>query len=172
MTRRGRWNRRNEKDIFESVSVVAEEGAAVAWTAENKAKAFLSAASMTRVARIQELLALGVDPNTADPWGRTALQMAVRNANNGEADALAIVQILLAAGADLQAADQEGFTALKHAAVYGYLDLLQFLIAAGADVNHRTPEGQTAIGMIESCAPIKNRRKRIIKLLEGAGGVR
>ena len=29
-----------------------------------------------------------------------------------------------------------------------------------------------AIGMIERCAPIKNRRKRIIKLLEQAGGVR
>jgi ankyrin repeat protein len=98
--------------------------------------------------------------------------MAVRYAYNNEVDALAIVQILLAAGADLHAADQDGFTALKHAAIHGYLELLQFLIAAGADVNHRTPEGQTAIGMIESCAPIKNRRKRIIKLLEQAGGVR
>src|SRR5436305_1590521 len=76
------------------------------------------------------------------------------------------------AGADLHAADQEGFTALKHAAVYGYPELLRFLIAAGADVNHRTPEGQTAIGMIECCTPIKNRRKRIIKLLEQAGGER
>lgn len=144
----------------------------MAWSPENQAKAFLSAVSMTRVARVQELLALGVDPNTADPWGRTALQMAVRYAYNCEGDALTIVHILLSAGADLHTADQEGFTALKHAAVYGYVDLLRFLIAAGADVNHRTPEGQTAIGMIESCAPIKNRRKRIIKLLEEAGGMR
>ena len=127
---------------------------------------------MTRPARVNELLLLGVDPNTADSWGRTALHMAVRYAYNGETDALAIVETLLAAEADLHAADQEGFTALKHAAVYGYADLLRFLIAAGADVNHRTPEGQTAIGMIECCAPIKNRRKRIIKLLEQAGGVR
>ncbi len=144
----------------------------MAWSPENQAKAFLSAVSMTRPARVKELLALGVDPNTADPWGRTALHMAVRYAYNGEADALAIVQTLLAAGADLHAADQEGFTALKHAAVYGYPDLLRFLIAAGADVNHRTPDGQTAIGMIECCAPIKNRRKRIIKMLEQAGGGR
>ena len=144
----------------------------MAWSPENQAKAFLNAVSMTRFARVQQLLALGVDPNTADPWGRTALHMAVRYAYNGEADALAIVQTLLAAGADLHVADQQGFTELKHAAVYGYPAVLKYLLAAGADVNHRTPEGQTAIGMIESCAPIKNRRKRVIKLLEQAGGVR
>jgi ankyrin repeat protein len=144
----------------------------MAWTPENQAKAFLSAVSMTRLARVQELLALGVDPNTADPWGRTALHMAVRHAYNGEDEALSIVQALLAAGANLHAADQEGFTALKHAAVYGYPKLLQFLIAAGADVNHRTPEGQTAITMIECCASIKHRRKRILKMLEQAGGIR
>jgi ankyrin repeat protein len=138
---------------------------------ENQGKAFLNAASMTRLARIQELLALGVDPNTADPWGRTALHLAVRYAYNGEAEALAIVQALLAAGADLHAADQDGFTALKHAAIYGYPDLLQFLITAGADVNHRTPQGLTAIGMIEG-GGLKSRRKRIIKMLEQAGGVR
>ena len=148
------------------------EGLIVAWSPENRAKAFLAAMSMTRPARVDELLALGVDPNTADPWGRTALHMAVRYAYNGEAAALAIVQTLLAAGADLHAADEEGFTALKHAAVYGYPGLLRFLIAAGADVNHRTPEGQSAIGMIECCASIKNRRKRVVKLLEQAGGVR
>lgn len=144
----------------------------MAWSPENQAKAFLSAVSMTRLARVQQLLALGVDPNTADPWGRTALHMAVRYAYNSEADAILIVQTLLAAGSDLNAADQEGFTAMKHAAIYGYPKLLRYLIAAGADVNHRTPEGQTAIAMIECCSPIKNRRKRIIKLLEQAGGVR
>jgi ankyrin repeat protein len=144
----------------------------MARSSDNQAKAFFNAVSMTRLARVQELLALGVDPNTADPWGRTALHMAVRYAYNGEAEALAIVQALLSAGADLHAPDQEGFTALKHAAVYGYPKLLEFLIAAGADVNHRTPEGQTAIGMIECCAPIKNRRKRIIKMSEQSGGVR
>jgi ankyrin repeat protein len=52
----------------------------VAWSQENQAKAFLSAVSMTRPARVNELLASGLDPNTADPWGRTALHMAVRHA--------------------------------------------------------------------------------------------
>ena len=142
------------------------------WSAENQAKAFLSAVSMTRLARVQQLLALGVNPNTADPWGRTALQMAVRNAYNSEADALVIVKTLLAAGAEINAADSEGFTALKHAAIYGYPELLRYLIAQGADVNHRTPEGQTAISMIESTPAIVKRRRRIVKILEQAGGLR
>lgn len=144
----------------------------MAWSPENQAKAFLTAVSMTRLARVQELLALGVDPNTADPWGRTALQMAVRYAYNNEADALVIVQTLLAAGADINAADAEGFTALKHAAIYGYPEILRYLIAAGAEVNHRTPEGQTAISMIESTPVLVKRRRRIVKILEQAGGVR
>src|SRR5712691_8349764 len=84
----------------------AAEGVSVARSRENQAKVFLNAVSTTRLARVQELLALGVDANTADPWGRTALHMAVRYAYNSEADALEIVQILLAAGADLNAADQ------------------------------------------------------------------
>jgi ankyrin repeat protein len=144
----------------------------MAWSPENQAKAFLTAASMTRLARVQELLARGVDPNSADPWGRTALHMAVRYAYNNEADALAIVEALLAAGAEINAADAEGFTALKHAAVYGYPGILRHLIAAGADVNHRTPEGQTAIAMIESTPGLVKRRRRIVKVLEQAGGVR
>ena len=83
-----------------------------------------------------------------------------------------IAQTLLAAGADVNAVDTDGFTALKHAAIYGYPDLLRYLISAGAEVNHRTPEGKTAISMIESCSSIKNWRKRIIKMLEQAGGIR
>jgi ankyrin repeat protein len=144
----------------------------MAWSPENQAKAFLSAASMTRLARVQELLASGVDPNTADPWGRTALQLAVRYAYNNQADALVIVQTLLAAGADLNAADGEGFTALTHAAIYGYPEILRHLIAAGADVNRRTPEGQTAISLIEATPSLVKRRRRLVKILEQAGGTR
>ena len=140
--------------------------------AKTKEKAFLQAVSMTRVARFQELLARGLDPNTAVGWGLTALHMAVRYAYNSETDALVIVKTLLVAGADIYSASAEGFRALKHVAIYGYPELLKYLIGAGAEVNHRTPEGQTAISMIESCPPIKNRRKRIIKILEAAGGVR
>ena len=73
-----------------------------------------------RLARVQVLLALGADPNTADPWGRTALQMAARYAYNSEVDSLVIVKTLLAAGANINAADSEGFTALRHAATCGY----------------------------------------------------
>ncbi len=132
----------------------------------------LSEVKNTRLTRVLELLALGADPSTANSRGCSVLHMAVRYAYNDEAEALAITQALLAAGADLHAADEEGLTALKYAVIYGYRDLLKFLIAEGADVNHRTPEGQTAIGMIENTPAIKNSRKRIIKLLEQAGGVR
>jgi ankyrin repeat protein len=59
-----------------------------------------------------------------------------------------------------------------HAAIYGYADLLRYLISAGADVNHRNAEGQTAISLIEATPSLVNRRRRIVKILEQAGGVR
>jgi ankyrin repeat protein len=144
----------------------------MAWSPENQAKAFLAAASMTRLARVRELLALGVDANAADPWGRTALQLAVRYAYHDETEALEIVRTLLVAGADINAADGEGFTALKHAAIYGRPEILRHLISVGAEVNHRDSQGHTAISLIESTPALVKRRRRIVKILEQAGGVR
>jgi ankyrin repeat protein len=137
----------------------------------NDVNPLLNAATATQVARVRELLAGGADPNAADPWGRTPLQAAVRYAYNGEPDALEIVRALLAAGADVNAADDDGFTALTHAAVYGYPDLLRHLLAAGADPNRRDAEGLTVIGLIEGTPSLRGRR-RVVKLLEQAGGQR
>lgn len=132
----------------------------------------LQAATATQLTRVRALLAGGADPNSADPWGRSALQMAVRYAYNNEPDALEITLELLTAGADVNAADEDGFTALTHAAVYGYTDLLRHLLAAGADPNRRDAEGQTVIGLIESTPGLKGRRRRVVKLLEQSGGLR
>jgi ankyrin repeat protein len=139
---------------------------------DRKAESLRAAASDTKLTQVQNLLAEGVDPNATDPWGRTPLQLAVRYAYNDEAEALKIVQALLAAGADINAADADGYTPLSHAAVYGYADLVKYLIAEGVEINPRDAEGMTPIAMIEAAPSIRGQRRRIIKMLEQAGGVR
>lgn len=139
---------------------------------DRKAASLRNAASDTKLARVESLLAEGVDPNAADPWGGTALQFAVRYAYNSESEALKIVEVLLAAGADINAADEDGLTPLSLAAIYGYPAILKHLIAAGADVNPRHAEGMTPIAMIEGTPELRGRRRRIITILEKAGGVR
>ena len=138
---------------------------------DNKGESLHKAASDMKLPRLRELLAEGVDPNIADPWGRTALQLAVRYAYQGEAESLEAVRILLHAGADINSADENGCTPLAYAALYGYAKLLKHLIAEGAEVNPRF-EGMTPIAAIEGTPQLLRRRRRIIKILESAGGVR
>jgi ankyrin repeat protein len=136
------------------------------------AEALISAASDANLARVRELLTLGVDPNAPGKWRRTALPLAVRYAYGKEAQAIQIVDALLAAGADVNASPGDCLSPVRYAAIHGYKDLLRFLLAAGADANDRDANGETVISMIEGFAAIKNRRRRIVKILEQAGGVR
>jgi ankyrin repeat protein len=135
-------------------------------------EALISAASDTNLARVRELLALGVNPNAPGKWRRTALPLAVRYAYNNETEAIQIVDALLAAGADVNESPGDCLSPVRYAAIHGYNDLLRFLVAAGADTNDRDANGETVISMIEGFAAIKHRRRRIVKILEQAGGVR
>ena len=135
-------------------------------------KALLNAASRTNLGRVRELLARGADPNAPDESGRTALPLAVRYAYNNEADAILIAEALLAAGADINASPGDCLSPLRYAAIHGYKHLLPFLITKGADVNDRDPNGQTVITMLETTPSLKHRSRRIIKIIEQAGGAR
>jgi hypothetical protein len=74
--------------------------------------------------------------------------------------------------ADINASPGDCLAPLRYAAVHKYKDLLRFLISKEADPNDRDPNGQTVITMIGSTPSLRPGSKRIIKILEEAGGVR
>lgn len=138
----------------------------------NLTQSLIAAASNTNLARVRELLACGVDPNEPGEWGRTALPLAVRYAYHNEADAILIVEALLAAGANINASPGDCLAPLRYAAIHRYPELLRFLLAKGADPNDRAPNGQTVITMLETTPSLKRGSRRLVKILERAGGVR
>ena len=64
-----------------------------------------------------------------------------------------------------------GTTALRHAVIYGYPSILKVLIGRGADVNRKDQDGKTALSAVEESPSLARKRRRVIKMLEQAGGV-
>ncbi|KAI8469642.1 MAG: hypothetical protein J3K34DRAFT_276757 [Monoraphidium minutum] len=87
---------------------------------------FLEAAAHGNVAQLRAMMQQGLDPNSADYDGRTALMLA---AGRGQLEAAAV---LLAAGADPSAVDALQGCALLEAARGGHDAILEALLAAGA----------------------------------------
>lgn len=76
---------------------------------------------------VAKLLAAGVDKDSADAAGRTALHLAVQN------DARhAIVAALVEAGADIEAESSDGGTPLSRALEAGCGEVVRILLEAGA----------------------------------------
>ena len=121
-------------------------------------------------ARVQSLLAAGVDANARDSIDQTPLMWArdtqtfvlllaagadVNAKESGGHSVLiellrrdAPVQVLtrlLAAGADIHAASHAGTTALMFAALWERKEALKLLLAAGADINATDKDGNTAL---------------------------
>lgn len=89
------------------------------------------ASAMGDIAQVKKLLADGVDINTADPKGRTAL---IEAAWGGHTE---IVKLLVERGADVNCADSSGFTPLMRAVEDQHVAIVTFLVKHGADVNTR-----------------------------------
>ena len=85
------------------------------------------------------LLEEGVEVNTAQPDGTTALHWAARW------DQVDIAGLLLQAGADANAANRYGVTPLSLASTNGNAIIVATLLGAGADPNASTPEGETSL---------------------------
>ncbi len=113
------------------------------------------AASVGDRRQLAKLLANGVDPNSADEEGTTALMAAVFA---GQVDA---ARHLLEAGADPDAQDVSGMTALMNAVIASselelgstpaiFLEIVQLLLDHGADTNLEDEDGSTALDHAES----------------------
>ena len=95
------------------------------------------------VGAVKKHLADGVDVNTRDNAGWTALHESV---SHGEEE---IVELLIASGAHVNAKDNDGETPLHHALGHGFCGnspkVASLLIAAGADVNAKSTGGWTPL---------------------------
>jgi ankyrin repeat protein len=126
----------------------------VVWAPGN----FLEAAKNGQTDVAVLFLRAGMDSETADQEGKTALIWA---AAQGHVDT---VKALLANGALVNNADKQGQTALISAVRWDHIDCALALLAKGADVNAKAVDGSTAL----SIAKAKGNTD-LVKVLQDAG---
>ena len=97
---------------------------------------FLAAVANDRSDDVRAMLARGVDPDTVDANGDSALAIAARAGN------VNVVKALLAGKAKVDPTNRFGDTPLMLAALNGHLEVAKALRAAGANVN---PKGWTPL---------------------------
>lgn len=130
---------------------------------------FLAAVERGDTNVVTELLDKGLDPNTADPKGNTALMMAARRGHENLVALLlerkasvrartphgdtalmmaslgghvGIAKMLIEKGAQVR---ESGWTPLHYAAFMGHAEMIRFLLASGADKDAVAPNGYTAL---------------------------
>lgn len=91
---------------------------------------------------IRDLIQDGVDVNTVDETGQTALHFAV------DKGAIDCAKLLLEAGAKVNATDREGISVLQAAVIAGHVEVTKMLLEEGADPDQTDVDGDSA----RSCA--------------------
>jgi len=91
------------------------------------------------IGAVKKHLANGVDVNTRDNEGWTALHESASHGHKG------IAELLIAAGADVNAKDNDGETPLHHALSSLYPKIAALLVDKGADVNAKSTGGWTPL---------------------------
>ncbi|CAF3870919.1 unnamed protein product [Adineta steineri] len=104
---------------------------------------FLAACSSEDRDEIDKLLQRGVDINTSNIDGLTALHQTCIDNN------LHMVEYLLNKNAEINCQDNEGWTPLHAAASCGNLDIVKYLLSRGAIVDVCNNEGELAIDIAE-----------------------
>ncbi|ANJ68214.1 hypothetical protein A9404_01530 [Halothiobacillus diazotrophicus] len=104
--------------------------------------------------RVEELLALGVDPRKCNADGNQALWLACVGEN------LDIVDRLIDAGCPIDHQNDNGATCLMYASSTGKAPVVERLLAHGANPDLVTPDDYTALDMAASVACLNLLRKR------------
>ena len=112
-------------------------GAARADATADAISDFFTAVTRDHYRNVMTGLLRGINPNTPDERGRTALTLAMRQESWRVVDTL-----LIAPGIDLNLANRQGETPLMLAAIKGNLELVKKLVKRGADINR---EGWTPL---------------------------
>ncbi len=125
-----------------------------------QAYVFLAACSSSDRDEVDKLLQRGVDINTSNIDGLTALHQACIDNN------LLMVEYLLNRSADINCQDNEGWTPLHAAASCGNIDIVKYLLSRGAIVDVCNNEGELPIDIAEgddiiACLEDDMRRKGI-----------
>jgi ankyrin repeat protein len=107
--------------------------------------AFLSAVERTDLSAVRSYLDRGVDANSREANGETALLIASRCEDEDASDGLEIVRLLLDRGADYEGVDSHGWTPLRVAAGCGLLEIVRMLLVAGASHEAVDHFGVTAL---------------------------
>ncbi|MES0884285.1 ankyrin repeat domain-containing protein [Roseibium sp. SCP14] len=107
--------------------------------AAEKPADLLAAAKSGNLAEVQAALTAGVDIETRDSQGQTALLIATRN------DQTAVARLLIENGADVNADDDNGNTPFLYAGVEGRADVIKMMLQNGADLKDANHLGGTAL---------------------------
>lgn len=107
-------------------------------------KEFLAAAREGKVEAVKDLVQRGIDINTSDRMGITALMWA---AMEGQSD---VVKFLIDQGADVNRSTNAGNTALIWAASNNHTGIIEMLLEQGAKINAANAEGETALILASS----------------------
>ena len=106
---------------------------------DSAADAILWATASDDLARVKELVESGVDMNTKNEEGMTALTLAIGY------ECIDIAKYLLEKGADVNVKNTYGYTTLMLAVNNRYIDIVKYLVEKGADVNAKDIDGMTAL---------------------------
>ncbi|HBB36207.1 MAG TPA: hypothetical protein DDZ80_14790 [Cyanobacteria bacterium UBA8803] len=141
----------------------------------------------------QHLIEAGADPNLANEYGETPLQLAVKKGyiamtnvlirsgadvnsqdENGNVPLhdcanVEVASLLIKAGAEVNVCNELGETPLHLAAKHGQTEIVQFLLEGGAELNPTTRTGATPLNLAYSFNTSENRNRQVIQMLEERG---
>ena len=92
-----------------------------------------------RFPQLEQLLSMGVDPNSKDKYGNTILIIGAQNGNKS------IVKLALRHGALLNMSNCMGNSALHFAVEFNYTKVKDYLLKKGANTTITNLRGYTAI---------------------------